>query len=203
MSLTVSESGSNFEKCPEGTHPARCYKLIDLGSQETEWQGKKKQSHKILIQFEILGDERMSDDRPFLLSKRVTASLGEAAALRKMLESWRGKAFTADELRAFDLTKLLGSYALVNVVHAEKNGRTYANLAGIMPLPKGMPRPEPINDLGHFDLACPDWETFDSLSDSLKAVIAASPEYKAASRRLPGEDDAPAGGFDIDEDAPW
>jgi hypothetical protein len=203
MSLTVSESGNSFELCPEGTHPARCYRLIDLGSQETEWQGLKKQSRKILIQFEVLGDERMSDGRPFQLSKRVTASLGEAAALRKMLESWRGKAFSADELRAFDLTKLLGSYALVNVVRAEKNGRTYANLAGIMPLPKGMPRPDGINELAQFDLAMPDWEVFEGLSDNLRAVIAGSPEYVAASKRLPGEDDEPAGGFDIDEDIPF
>lgn len=193
MSLTVSEAGNGFEKCPEGTHPARCYRLIDLGSQESEWQGQKKQSRKILIQFEVLGDERMSDGRPFQLSKRVTASLGEAAALRKMLESWRGKAFTADELRAFDLTKLLGAYALVNVVHAEKNGRTYTNIASLMPLPKAMPKPEPVNDLAHFDLAAPDWEVFDALSDGLKAAIQLSPEYKEAPRRVP----------DVDDDIPW
>lgn len=203
MSLTVSEAGTGFEKCPEGTYPARCYRLVDLGSQQTEWQGQKKLSRKILIQFEVLGDERMSDGRPFQISKRVTASLGEAAALRKMLESWRGKAFTGDELRAFDLTKLLGAFALINVVHTEKNGRTYANLAGIMPLPKSMPKPDPVNDLLHFDLTAPDWEVFDGLSDGLKAAIQMSPEYQAASKRVPGSDDEPGSGFDIDDDIPW
>ena len=59
----------------------------------------------------------MEDGRPFAVSKTYTASLFEAAALRKDLESWRGKSFTEEELGGFDISKLLGCTARIEVGH--------------------------------------------------------------------------------------
>ena len=43
----------------------------------------------------------MPDGKPFLVRRRYTASLHEKSALRKDLESWRGRAFTNVELDGF------------------------------------------------------------------------------------------------------
>jgi len=76
----------------------------------------------------------------------MTLSLSEKANLRPFLESWRGKKFTAEEIRGFDITAVAGKPAYLNIIHEtkQKNGKavTYANIASIMPLPKGMPKPK-------------------------------------------------------------
>jgi hypothetical protein len=82
-------------------------------------------------------------DLPRALSRRYTVSLDNRASLRRDLESWRGRKFNPAELEGFDLRKLLGAAALLQVVHeTSKEGRTYAAVASIMALPKGTPRPK-------------------------------------------------------------
>src|SRR5688572_23018431 len=83
----------------------------------------------------------MENGKPFLVRRRYTCSLHEKAALRGDLESWRGRAFTDQELQAFDLESLLGVNCLLNILHECRNGSTYANVSSIMRLPKGMPAP--------------------------------------------------------------
>jgi hypothetical protein len=55
-------------------------------------------------------DER-GDRAPFLVSKRYTLILNEKGNLRPMLEAWRGRKFAPQELKGFDLERLLGSAA--------------------------------------------------------------------------------------------
>ena len=38
--VTVRNSDSHFENPEPGSYPATCYKIIDLGTQEGEYQGK-------------------------------------------------------------------------------------------------------------------------------------------------------------------
>ena len=179
MALNVSDTGGSFELPPAGVHIARCFKLIDLGTQSSNWQGKETRQPKINLAWELLGDERTSDGRLFQITRRFTASLGEKAALRALLKSWRGRDFTPEELRKFDLKTVVGVYGLANVVHESREGNTYANLASLMPLPKGMPKPPGINPIQIFDLDNPDNDVWESLSPKLQEVILASPEGKA------------------------
>lgn len=178
MGLTVSEGAGSFELAPAGTHPARCYRITDMGTQSTDYQGETKHQRKVLIGFELLGDERMSDGRPFSINKRYTASLHEKAQLRKDLAAWRGRDFTPDELKGFELPKVLGAFVLLNLIHVEKNGKDYCNIASIMPLPKSMPKPEGVNELLTFDLEKFDQAAFVQLSPGLQEKITASPEFK-------------------------
>jgi hypothetical protein len=182
MGLTVHETaGGNFEIAPAGTHPARCYSILDMGTQTSEYQGETKASRKVLLQWELLGDERMEDGRPFTVSKRYTASLHEKAQLRKDLAAWRGRDFTPDELAGFDLAKVLGAYCYINVIHNAKGDKTFANIASLMPLPKGVAKPEGENPLRTFDLDKFDQEAFDQLGANMQAKIMATPEWKALS----------------------
>lgn len=177
MSLTVKDnSGGDFEMAPEGAYIARCYSIIDLGTQVTEWQGDKRQRQKVLISWELLDPAaKMSDGRPFSVSKRYTASLNENAQLRKDLQTWRGKRFTDEELEGFDLGKILGAYCQMQIVHAEGgNGKTYANVDAIMSTKE---KPEPINPDVQFDINKPDMEVFEGFGERLKEIIQATPEW--------------------------
>lgn len=175
----MNQGGADFELTPEGVHSAVCYRVIDLGTQEGSYMGKPKIAPKIMISWEI--DERMEDGQRFAAHKRYTASMHEKASLRKALESWRGKPFVEADFKpgGFKLEKLLGAGCQLQIIHEDRDGKTYANIAAIMKLGKGM-KPltaeiEPfILDLDDFDPAA-----YAALSDGLKETIAKSPEFQA------------------------
>ena len=176
-----SEGGGDFELAPTGTHLAICYRVIDLGTQETTWEGQTKHAHKVLIGWE-LPDEKMSDGRPFIIQQRYTWSMHEKATLRKHLEAWRGTAFVDKDFGkgGFDIKNILGKACVLTVVHAEHNGKTYANIAGVGKLMKGQTAPPQINPSVYLWLHKDRWEmsVYASLTDGLKNTIAKSPEYQ-------------------------
>lgn len=149
--LTAGSSGPKRDPVSAGTHSAVCYGIVDLGTQESEQYGPK---HKLAILWEI-PDERIEikgQSLPRGISKWYTASLNEKANLRKDLESWRGRQFTSAELAGWDIAGILGKSCLLNVIHQETPRGTFANIAGVMPLPKGMPPKQPENSVTHFSI---------------------------------------------------
>lgn len=174
----------DFKPVPQGNHVAVCYRVIDLGTQKSEYMGKEKHQHKILISWEI-PDEKMDDGRPFTIGQRFTWSMSEKANLRQVLESWRGKAFSDEDFGAngFDIKNIIGVGCMVNVVHEGKNGKTYSNIASIAKLPKNVKAPAASNKSVYLWLSKEEFarEAFDGLTDNLKAIIQAAPEFKALS----------------------
>jgi hypothetical protein len=203
--LTVAESTTAaFEMPPAGPVAARCSRLIDLGSQESDYQGEKKMQRKLLLSWELA--ELRSDDTPFVISRRFGLSLHEKAALRGFLQAWRGRPFSAEELAGFDLRRLLSAPCMLNIMHASRNGKDYANIASVSPLPKGMTAPELSAPPLAFDIDAPDApEILETLSENLQATICGSPEWQARIKQqgqpAPA---APAGPFaDFDDDIPF
>ena len=128
MSLTVNgESAPSIAPVEEGTHLGVCSMLIDLGMQYSEVY--KKSQRKVLIGWE-LPDETIEIDgemKPRVLSKRYTANLSEKSNLRKDLASWRGRDFTQEELKAFDLKNIVGASCLLTIIHSKNGEKTYAS----------------------------------------------------------------------------
>jgi hypothetical protein len=154
MALIASDKGGgqSFDPIPEGCFTAICYSIVDLGEQYSEKFDNS--SRKILITWE-LPDETIDIDgeiKPRAISKEYTLSLNEKSNLRKDLTAWRGKAFTEDELKGFDLKNVLNKGCQVQIIHSTKGDRTYANVASIMSLPKGMKVNAPFNPSVFFDL---------------------------------------------------
>lgn len=176
-----ANSGGDFTPPPEGTHLAVCYRVIDLGTQQVEWQGTTKHQHKILLSWE-LPDERMDDGRPFTISQRYTLSSSEKSKLRQDLEAWRGKKFADDEIASFDIKNLIGVGCYLSVVHSHKNGSTYANVQSIVKLPKGTKANPPENTAIYFSLDHFEAGVFEMLSEGIRNVIVKSPEYGEAIR---------------------
>ena len=188
MSLTIEKgAGVEFEQVPEGTYVARCFRVIDLGTQETSYMGEPKKQKKVMLSWEILGlpgggdppkftieEDGKQVEKVFTVHKRYTASLNENSHLFKDLTSWRGKKFTQEELLGFDLKNVLGTYCMLQVVHEESGDRTFANVNAIM---KTTEKPEPVLENVHFDLDEPDHNVYEALSDSIKQTIAKSPEW--------------------------
>jgi hypothetical protein len=135
----IAKAGGSFVPVPAGTHAAVCCDVIDHGLVEITFSGKTQKKHKITIAWQI--DELMDTGKPFLVRRRYTLSLHEKATLRRDLESWRGKAFSDKELEGFDLESLLSVACLINVIHENRNGSVFANVASVMRLPKNMVAP--------------------------------------------------------------
>jgi len=142
--IASAGSGTTFVPAPQGVHRAVCVDVVDMGLLEVTWNNQKKQQHKIRVVWQI--DEAMDDGKPFIVQKRYTLSLHEKAQLRKDLESWRGKAFSDDEQKGFDVERLVGVSCMLNVMHVSRDGKTYANVTAVMPLHKGMSKLEPSAD---------------------------------------------------------
>jgi len=138
-----AKAGPTFKPAPAGAHAAVCCDVIDLGEIKVEYKGKAKVQHKIRIVWQI--EELRDDGNPFTVNKRYTLSLHEKSTLRKDLESWRGRAFTEQELQGFDIEVLLSVPAMINVIHQARDGSAYANITSIMRLPKSMEAPKVIN----------------------------------------------------------
>jgi hypothetical protein len=139
--IATGGDSKTFTPAPEGTHQAVCVDVLDKGMQPNKFKDGALQ-HKIDIAWEI--DETRDDGKRFVVYKRYTLSLNDKANLRHDLESWRGRAFSFDELAGFDVETVKGANCLVNVQHKKSadGSRTYANVMSIAPLIKGMKKIE-------------------------------------------------------------
>lgn len=173
--VIITQEDKSYETVTPGSYAAVCVGIIDLGTQITEWEGEKKQAHKVMLNFEL--EEKMLDGRPFVASREFTLSLHEKSALRAFITAMRGRNFTPDELKAFDMGTLLGDGCLASMV-LSKNEK-YVNLGGVSQLPKGMKAPKPHTAPFQFEIHSFDKKIFDSLYPWVRTKIELSPEYMA------------------------
>ncbi len=183
MPITAKESEVKFELVPAGNHVARCYSMIEIGTEESEFQGKKKSLYRVRVTWELPNEKKVFDpakgEQPFSISKDYTLSMFDQANLRHDLESWRGKAFTEEEAKSFDITKLIGVPCLLNVVHTvSQKGGTYSKISGVTPLIKGMTCPAQINPSFVFSYDTWSDQKFAGLSEYIRKRIEATPEFK-------------------------
>lgn len=154
MAIMASDTGGgDFKMVPAGNHIAVCSMVVDLGKQQVDFQGETKIKPQAYVAWELPNEtiewtDKEGNERkgPMRIGRTFTVSLHRNATMRGVLESWRGKPFTEEEAKGFDITKLAGAACMVNVTHAERNGKTYANVAAVTPMPKGMERPA-LNDM--------------------------------------------------------
>lgn len=215
MSFFIENTGGDFERVPVGMHLSRCYRLIDLGTQETTYMGAVKKQPKLMLGWEIHGMNedgtpiKMSDGRPFAIFKNYTNSLDPRGNLFKDIQSWRGRPFTPEEAVKFDLDTVLGHFCMVSIVESTKEGKTYTNVDSVTPVPiqiKKLGLPEAVNPTQSFYLGNPDMKMFETFSNNLKTKIQKSPEWArfTAKTAAPAKAATPASTFsDMDDDIPF
>ena len=211
MGFIASDAGGgSFKRVPSGVFIGRCYSLIDLGTQMSNGQYGEKFQHKLRIGWELFGEDDNGapltidvDGRemPMTISKSYTVSMHEKARLRADLAAWRGREFSEEEAKAFDVSKLVGAYCMVNVTTSETNGKTYSNVAGLTPLPGALKnaKPAPVHSMQLFDLDKPNMELFGTFHEKLQEAIKKSPEwakYTGKPHHQSSGEDAMVGAFD-------
>lgn len=192
--LWKDTGGGDFEQPETGSVAANCIKIIDIGTQTSEYQGKPNSRRQVLIGWEI--EEPMSDGTLFTVGRFYTASLSEKANLRKDLQAWRGRAFSEEELAGFDPKKLLGVPCLLTLVRNDKNKVV---VQSVTKLPKSMAAPAKHHKTVFFSLTEFDKAVFDALPEGLKKIIVQSPEYKALQVPANASAKPAAGGSGFDD----
>jgi hypothetical protein len=181
MSIFVSAtSGGNYpERKPieAAAYAAVCDMIVDLGVQPSPG-GQYAPKRTVLLRFQIpevrveFTKDGETRSLPAVISRTVGLSLNEKSTLYGLLTSWRGRAFTQEELKKFDLGKVAGKPAFINVTHSVKGDRTYANLTSIMPLPKSMTAPALEGEALVFSTDAPNPDVFDKLPAWVQDKIA-------------------------------
>ena len=221
MGLTISSSGGDYENLEPGRYQATCYKLIDAGTREESYQeGPLRKRHIVYIYWEVTakqevddGEEHwepitMDDGRLFSASKKYTASLNENAALFKDLKSWRGKPFTETDLAGFELPKVLGVTAELEMVKQGKDSDK-VKVEGVYKPDGGMKKVATKNDIVQFDIDvyCQEWtgqssaeskdmcDIVEDMPPWMKEMIDDSFEVKAAQAKAPAKKNADTGGL--------
>lgn len=186
MSLKIKrKTGPSVPPMEAGTYSAVCVGVVDLGEQYSEQF--KKYSDKLLIIWEIPSQTIQIDgeDKPRWLSKDFAASLHEKSGLHKMLVSWRGKAFTDQELTEdengfmqFSILDMLGTGCFLQVIVEEKDSGSYNRITSVISLPAGMEAPATETPLIAFDMDAWDDEVFNSLPGWIQDRIRKSTQYQ-------------------------
>lgn len=200
-----SDSGKEWEQPKTGNQVARCIRVIELGTQEKEYQGKKSWKKQTLIVWELPHDLMTEGDyagKPFTISQFYTASLSEKANLRQDLENWRGRAFTPEELEGFDQRNILGKPCMLSLI--DKNGKTRVGSVAAIPRdPSGnvlVQIPTQVNESLFYDIDEHSEDVWNRLSDGIKKMIEQSKERQQPGQSQPqashqeqgfGEDDDP------------
>jgi len=157
MTLLAKKEEKVYKLVDEGLYVAKCVSVIYLGTQPTEFEGKKSLKPQVMLQFEIpeIVIEFKKDDKlesfNKILSKTYTVSLGDLATLRKDLTRWRNRAFTQEELDGFNLSNVLGKDCQIQIIHEKKNDKTFQKIE-ILPVGKGHKSIKVENELLLFDL---------------------------------------------------
>jgi len=167
----------NFISVSLGVHKARCVRMIDLGTQRSEYQGDVSWKRQVLISWEV-PSELTNSGEPKLISKFYTLSLHEKSNLGKDLTAWRGRAFTEIEKQEFDITALLGVPCMLNIVDG-RDGNT--KVGSVMPLQKNDTLEPQFHENLHFsidDFQNGSNEAFMALSEGIRNIILRAKELE-------------------------
>lgn len=123
MKSVKGGDSADFELLETGLYPARCSVIAGIGEQDSQY-GPKQQCVLTFTLFLDNGEHRTQ-------SGFYTLSLGSSTKpsnLRKLLEGWRGRPFTAEEEAAFDLETVLGKPCQIIIKHKAKKDGTMASV---------------------------------------------------------------------------
>lgn len=156
--IATASSKKDRKPVPAGMQAAVCFAAYDLGTQPAD--GKFGPKRQVMFNFEIPGErvefehEGKKINRPMTIwTWPMTNSIGAKSRLRPLLVSWRGRDFTAEEAAGFDVMTVVGANCLLNITHKPgKEGGTNAEISGISPLMKGMPKLKAEHELVRFSL---------------------------------------------------
>lgn len=179
MMIASDNQGSSIPKLEGGVYTVVSSAIVDLGLQKSE--KFQKVQRKFMMIWTVLGEfVEVNDEKlPRQLSKEYSFSLNEKSTLRKDLQAWRGKAFTDEELKGFNILNVLNVPCQLQILLEEKNGKQYNNIASIMALPKGT-NVENLDSTYHFDIENTEsWANWNKIPEWIRERIKKAENYKS------------------------
>ena len=183
MKATKPE-GSSYPPIPAGTHKAIIYGIVDEGTQYSERFNKSSRKVRIMwelpgVRIDIQKDGEPDKNVPRVTSKEYTLSLHEKSNFTKDCVSLRGSGWDTVELEAgYDPVNLMGIPCLLQIVHTTKDGKTYANIAGIVPMPIGDSTIKGEIEQIYYDIDVHGFNFPENLHSWLVDIIKKSEEYQ-------------------------
>lgn len=170
------KDGVDFEKqlVSEGLVDAKCYAVIDLGSEEFEWNGEKHTTRKIQISFETQQMWTFGDkgELPLTIHITKTFSLYEQSRLYPLIKDW-----ALDEAKA-NMFNLVGMPAQLMVSHSTtKKGKIFADVLKIKKSTKDF---DLVNEEVMFSLDQYQQSEWEKLPEWMQKKIELTPEYATA-----------------------
>lgn len=194
MSFIISEGATGRRELLDAdNYVARCYGLVIIGTKFDQRFGKAQT--KVIVLWELptatiaIEKDGQTEVLPRVQSATYTWSFNEKSNLRKTLESWRGRPFTAEELKGFDLRKVVGTPCLLNIIVSERDGgQKYNKITSITKLPNGFVCPKQVNESILFDITDEneDLNRMELLPAWIQDRIRESDEYQ---KRLYGDEE--------------
>lgn len=202
MAINATNNGTARELIPAGNYIARCYQMIHIGTMNEVIQGKPTIVNKVRIGWELPTETKVFKEekgpQPLVISKEFNLSMNEKSNLRKTLASWRGKDFTEEEAKCFDVSKLMGVPCMLNIIHKPSKSdptKIYEEIGSISPMPKGVTCPPQVTPTFLLDYDNFSLDKFNSLPDFIKVKMQTSLEYTAM--QTPNETHVRNGNSDI------
>ncbi len=120
-----------LEPCPEGRHPLICVDIFRVEPEEQTYDGVTKLYEKVMFVFQAFPEsgERDTKGNPFQVERKFTWSLAPQSLLRPFLEHWRGRDFSEEEAKRFDVSKCKGVSAWGTIIHNTR----FVNIQDIEP----------------------------------------------------------------------
>lgn len=183
MPTQAPQPKSNFTPAPSGSHVARCFQMIQIGTIQEEYMGNPKMMNKIRLSFELPNEKKSwkegEPEKPWVIHQEYTLSMAEKANLRKLIEGMIGTTLIDEEAFAFDVESIVGKACILNVKHkTSAAGNTRAEIASAAPLMKGMECPLQFNPSNILTYSTWDQSKYDVLPDFIKEKMQGSVEFK-------------------------
>lgn len=190
---------------PSGTHIARCFQIIHIGTIPETFQGIEKMMEKVRLVFELPLElvDMGKGEKPYIIGKEFTLSMHEKSSLRAFVQGWLGRAFSDYEANKFDISTLMDKECMLNVIHrTATSGKTYAEIKGASPMVKGMVCPPMINNPFVLDYDSKDFDTnFQILPKWIQDKISSSKEYIHRKEQMQKNDNSQSNLFDDRNDS--
>lgn len=141
--VTAKDAGGGFNPHTEGQFAMVCVDVVDLGVNVEVFPGQEpREVPKVALVF--ASGERQEDGSLTLVTTEMTNSANEKANLRRFLEAWRGRSYSAEQVEAGLPIKLLWSQpALVSIEHVTtRKNKKFAKIKSISQVPHGLAAPD-------------------------------------------------------------
>ena len=190
MTSIIANGGNDTPSYPTvsvGVHKARCVRVIDLGTQQNDYQGQISLKRQVMLIWEV-PSETDNKGEPLTISKFYTLSLNEKANLANDLVSWRGRPFTETEKKAFDISKVAGKPCSINVI-LNQNGKP--KVSTVMPIGKNDEIAQQFHPNMVFsitDFQEKKMEVFNQLPEGIRNIILKSKELEGTEKQDLGDE---------------